>query len=222
MLTKLFAALLTVLLLTGSAPTQAKPVETAAIPQKTVVKEIQAPALPVETAENTEAVVEQTVTLLTAQEAEAIALAHAGLAAEQVTFSRSEFDKDDGAVQWEVEFRHEDWEYDYTVHAETGAILEWSKEYDPKTPTIVTEPPATEPSVTEPAEKELTAAEAKTIALAHAGLSETQVTRLKVEKDREKGVWVYEVEFRQGKLEYEYEIHAETGEILEWSKEIDD
>ena len=85
-----------------------------------------------------------------------------------------------------------------------------------------TEPIAATAPAAESAKQEVTAEQAKQIALAHAGLTAEQVTRLKVERDREKGIWVYEVEFRQGRWEYDYEIHVETGKVLEWDKEFDD
>ena len=67
---------------------------------------------------------------------------------------------------------------------------------------------------------EITAEEAKEIALKHAGLS--KATWVKAEKDRDDGVVKYEIEFRDGRMEYEYEIHAETGKILKAEKEYDD
>jgi len=65
-------------------------------------------------------------------------------------------------------------------------------------------------------------AAAKEAALAHAGLKESAVTYLTVEKDIENGVTVYEVEFHSGGYEYDYEIDAVTGKILKSDKEIDD
>ena len=69
-------------------------------------------------------------TRLTAKQAEDIALQHAGLRAETVTALRSVFDWDDGRPEWEVDFRVGRTEYEYTIHAETGRILEWDRDYD--------------------------------------------------------------------------------------------
>ena len=63
---------------------------------------------------------------------------------------------------------------------------------------------------------------AKSIALAHAGLTESQVTRLQVEKDRDDGRTVYEIEFQAGNMEYEYTIDAAAGDVLECEKDRDD
>lgn len=79
-----------------------------------------------------------------------------------------------------------------------------------------------QPQVAESAAGQLTADEAKAIALNHAGLTENQVTGLRAEYDVDDGIPEYEVEFRQGKTEYDYEIHAETGEIRSWDKDLDD
>ena len=61
--------------------------------------------------------------LLTAAEAEAIALAHAGLTVEEVVFDRTEIDREKGKTVYEVEFRKGNWEYSYEIDAETGKIL---------------------------------------------------------------------------------------------------
>lgn len=61
---------------------------------------------------------------------------------------------------------------------------------------------------------EITAEDAKAAALQSAGFTEAEVSRLRVTKDKEHGVKVYEVQFRAGDTEYEYEISAATGEVL--------
>ena len=71
-------------------------------------------------------------------------------------------------------------------------------------------------------ESDIDLEEAKKIALKHAGLKESEVTRLRAEKDRDDGRIKYEVEFREGRLEYDYEIDAETGKILKAEKDYDD
>ncbi len=68
----------------------------------------------------------------------------------------------------------------------------------------------------------ITADAAKLAALAEAGITEENVTKLKVKMDCEHRVMVYEVEFTYDGIEYEYEIHATTGEILDSEIEKDD
>lgn len=61
---------------------------------------------------------------------------------------------------------------------------------------------------------------AQQIALSDERLAENQVSKLKVRLKLDDGVWYYDVEFRTIALEYEYEIEAYTGAILD--KDIDD
>lgn len=59
------------------------------------------------------------------------------------------------------------------------------------------------------------------IAIDHAQVERSQLFDLSCELDEEDGVVVYQVEFECGQLEYEYEVHAETGEILHVEVEDD-
>lgn len=65
---------------------------------------------------------------LTLEEAQNIALKHAGFAADQVTALHTEYEIDHGVPQYDVEFHYGAWEYDYEIHAETGEILSYSKD----------------------------------------------------------------------------------------------
>ena len=64
--------------------------------------------------------------------------------------------------------------------------------------------------------------DAKTAAYAHAGVSESEVTRLKCELDRDHGSYKYEIEFNVGRTEYEYEVDAYSGAILKAEQDYDD
>lgn len=189
-----------------------------------------------ETGPDTPAATVNSTAPLSAADAQAIALEHCGLSADQVTDLRSRYDLDDGVPEYEIEFRQGDYEYDYTIHAETGKVLEWDKEYDPvKAPQTTeptkteTTPPAeqkpTEPNAPttpdEPKPERLTKEQAQTIALEHAGVTIEQVKGLETEYDVDDGVPEYSVEFYADGWEYDYEIHAETGKILNWERDTD-
>ena len=58
--------------------------------------------------------------------------------------------------------------------------------------------------------------------MAHAGLTESQVTGLKAERDQDDGRLQYEVEFKADGLEYEYTIDGSTGAVLEHEKDQND
>ena len=113
-------------------------------------------------------------------------------------------------IVYEVEFKSAGYEYDYEIDAKTGEILKAEKESDD------VEPPIPDTGNT------ITADEAKSIVLKHAGVKAENAVFDKTEKDHEDGRLVYEVEFKSAGYEYEYEIDAKTGEILKAEKDIDD
>ena len=61
---------------------------------------------------------------------------------------------------------------------------------------------------------------AKAIALADAGLTEEEVTFTKEKLDWDDGVAVYDIDFHTSDMEYEYEINAATGVIMDRSQEV--
>lgn len=63
--------------------------------------------------------------------------------------------------------------------------------------------------------------EARKTALSDAGVTEDQITGIRVKKDHEDGRQVYDVEFYSDNKEYDYEIDASTGEILSSDFEIE-
>ena len=65
----------------------------------------------------------------------------------------------------------------------------------------------------------LSAEEAREIALGHAGLAAGEADRLHAELEADERIPHYDIEFHHGHWEYEYEIHAETGDILSWEKD---
>ena len=163
-------------------------------------------------------------TPLTEAEAIAAALDHASLTESEVSDIRAYVERDDRRPHWEVHWRSGDWVYDFDIDPNTGAILEWDRDHEPvrktdkttnQTP-APTEPPA--PTETIPA-KELTREEAQAVALDHAGYTADQVKGLRTRRDNDDRTPTYEIEFRVGRYEYEYEIHAETGRILDFDRD---
>lgn len=67
---------------------------------------------------------------LSKEEAIAIALKDAGLKQSEVTQLRTELDYDNGRAEYEVDFRHDHWEYDYEIDGETGKILSSDKDWE--------------------------------------------------------------------------------------------
>ncbi len=66
--------------------------------------------------------------LITPEEAQAIALEHAGVTAEEVIGLHAVMEIDDGRQEYEVEFRVGHLEYDYEIDAATGQIISFDKD----------------------------------------------------------------------------------------------
>ena len=64
--------------------------------------------------------------------------------------------------------------------------------------------------------------EAKTIAVNKAGVSISNVTFKKAKMDHDDGRMVYEMEFYSGRTEYECEIDASTGTVLDFDFDYGD
>ncbi len=175
---------------------------------------------------------------ITREQALAIALQKAGLAESDLIRYEIEMDFDDdhiidgtrGVMVYEVELRTSTMKYEYELLAKDGAILEEEKK---ETGNKNNESNASgntgsngngnsngnsnsnEKETFPPATEHISRNDALAIAYADAGVTQSAVKRPEIELDLEKGTYVYEIEFKTADLEYEYTIHATTGEILE-------
>ena len=61
--------------------------------------------------------------------------------------------------------------------------------------------------------------QAKSIAAAHAEISESEIVFSKAKLENDDGRTVYEIEFYYGKIQYEYIIDAVSGTIIEYDFE---
>lgn len=69
--------------------------------------------------------------LISEEKAKEIALDHAGYEESEVRFFKVKLDRDDGRYEYEIEFRAEgNLEYDYTINAENGKIVEFDRDYE--------------------------------------------------------------------------------------------
>ena len=130
-----FLAFALVLSLTGCATADAAENEIPAAPAAAAAVEEKIPAAPAETLPPIpeEAPPVETAPVraekLTKEQAQQIALDHVGVAADQVTRLRTEYEIDDGIVQFDVEFRSGDWDHEFEIHAEDGRILSYDKDH---------------------------------------------------------------------------------------------
>ena len=123
---------------------------------------------------------------------------------------------DESPAHYEVEL-HTAWgEFEYLVDAYTGNVLSGQKDL------LATAPAGDEAAKPTVPTGDIGHAKAKSIALNHAGVSESKAYDMEIELDDEDGTLVYEVEFKSGNMEYSYEINAATGAILKHEAELED
>ena len=148
--------------------------------------------------------------------AKEIALSHAGLSSDQVTFVQANKDFDDGIQKYDIEFYCNGKEYDYEINASNGEIIQY--DYDMEYNYIPNNNTTNNQSNVNTTAN-ISAERAKEIALSHAGLASNQVTFQRIELDFDNGIQKYEIEFYYNYREYSYEIDANTGNILSYEQD---
>lgn len=139
------------------------------------------------------------------------ALDDAGVKAEDAVFIKAYYDSDDIVPHYDVKFEANGYEYEYEIKASDGSVLE--KDVDRER----------EAANSTPASNEyISADDANSIAFDHAGVEAADVKYSKAELDRDDLIVHYDVEFVAGDYEYEYEINAESGNVIAYDKEFND
>ena len=157
---------------------------------------------------------------------------YAGTAALDSVTAEVDAELDESPAHYEVELQTAWGEFEYLVDAYTGKVLSGQKDLlatastpnETTKPTQSVTPPAQSSQPVQPsgAAQDIGYAKAKSIALNHAGVSEDQAYDMDIELDDEDGRLIYEVEFKSGNMEYDYEIDAATGAILKHEAELED
>ena len=146
---------------------------------------------------------------VTLEEAKEIALNHAGLSADGVTFIKGKLERDDGREKYDIEFYTSDFkEYDYEIDPQTGEIL--SYDYD-------AEDYAPQKSSTGNSNA-ITEAKAKEIAVAQVSGATVDDIR-EWEADYDDGRLEYEGKIYDADTEYEFTIDGYSGSIISWETE---
>lgn len=154
-------------------------------------------------------------TVIDQETAKKAALDNAGLSESDVTDWKVERDWDDGRLEYEIEFWCGTTEYDCTVDGHTGAVLKCGIDHHGYSGSGH-HSDSHHSGTTVTATADIGQEAAKAAALKHAGLTESQTTKMKVKQDWDDGRLEYEVEFESGRMEYEYTIDGATGAILEY------
>lgn len=173
--------------------------------------------------------------IISVAKAKKIALNHAGVKAKNAKFTKVKLERDDGRTKYDVEFYSNSIEYNYDISATSGKILDFEREYE-RSPTNKNKGTVknnnkstgfankTSNKVTnnKSSSSIISADKAKKIALNHAGVNANNVTFIKAELDRDDGIIKYEVEFLSNNIDFDYEINASNGKIINFEKEHED
>lgn len=155
--------------------------------------------------------------------AKEIALQDLGVSEADVKITKAKLDYDNQKMVYEIEFINNNIEYEYDIDALTGAIIYVDREYERKQNTTTQTTTSTTTTVNNTGVNNLIGEEkAKQIALSNAGVSQNDVTGYRIKRDYDDGIVKYEIDFYVGNVEYEYDIDANTGAVLEANKDLED
>lgn len=172
------------------------------------------------------------------------ALKDAGLTSQEADFSAAGLDSKNGTFYYQVIFTANGEEQEYDIDAVTGVVIEKKTlsgaENAQETTAALAASSAQDPSSSEAGQEAAAAAsssaqtpsaeaslpsseiEPLSIALAHAGLTQDQVSRSRIEEDFDDGLHIYEVEFFSADgVEYSYDIKADDGTILSFDQDAE-
>lgn len=170
------------------------------------------------------------------EEAQEAALKAADIEAADADISATTLSEVAGVACYKVEFTSGEYAYSYTINAQTGAVMEMSSQ-EQNAQTSGTQTETADPAASAPAQTSGSAsaqaqtsaaapaqnatgtgtvdeAAAQKIALEHAGVKAADATITKSKLDYEDGRQVYDIEWYAGGAKYDYEIAADTGEII--------
>ena len=146
---------------------------------------------------------------ITVETATSTALADAGLSASDVTFTKQRYEREDGIFVYEIDFFTSSAKYDYEINASTGEIYSRSVETF-----------QTGGNWGNSGTSYIGVDAAKSAALSHAGISNSSgVTFGKAKLENDDGYTLYEIEFYANGMEYDYNIDAFSGAVLEYDSE---
>lgn len=153
--------------------------------------------------------------------AKSAAIEAAGFSADEVSFLSAELDSRNGIEYYDIDFSADGKEYDFDIDALTGMVIgSESPELAKKSvePKATEEVPAPDSSEKKASSKEISEAEAKKIALAQVpGAKESDIRGFEVDYDD--GRLEYEGSIYFNEMEYEFEIDGFSGAIRSWEVE---
>ncbi len=151
-----------------------------------------------------------------------VALGHAGVSRENaVMFGAPSLDEENGKPHYDIEFGYNGFKYDYEIAVADGSVVKAEKETEKvNVPVNEKTPENAEAPVSKNNNKGYISVEdAKQKALDDAGVKFEDAVFLKAYYDSDDIVPHYDVKFESNGYEYEYEVKASDGSVLE--KDVD-
>ena len=145
------------------------------------------------------------------QNTKEIALADAGITEADVLAILAKRDFDDGRIVYDVDFYSQNQEFDYEIDAVTGAII--SRDFEIEDDFLY----QSQITGNGAAAGTISMEQATAIVLNRVSGATAQNVFMKL--DHDDGYLKYEGEVYYNGVEYEFELNAQTGDVLEWSEE---
>ena len=142
------------------------------------------------------------------------ALEAAGVSESDASRLRISKDRDDGRVVYEIRFDVDQTEYDYDVLASDGQILSSDVE-------LRNDDRDDDDDRNRGSNADVAISREEAIDIALAKVSGATESDIRIELDHDDGRYKYEGDIIYERVEYDFEIDADSGEILEWSQERD-
>lgn len=164
----------------------------------------------------------QTGKVMSTDEAIAIAKTKAAGVVKEI-----ELGEDDGRKVYEIEMKDDEFEYDIELDAVTGEVLEFEKDRHRRVNQNVKTKTDHSLTVVQPASEKQVVASTGKQQKQKGRLSKEQVLAIAnkhasgVVTDFELDDYKYEIEMRDGNIEYELEIHAYSGVVLSFERDDD-
>ena len=142
------------------------------------------------------------------------ALEAAGVSESDASRLRISKDRDDGRVVYEIRFDVDQTEYDYDVLASDGQILSSDVE-------LRNDDRDVDDDRNRGSNADVAISREEAIDIALAKVSGATESDIRIELDHDDGRYKYEGDIIYERVEYDFEIDANSGDVLEWSEERD-
>lgn len=176
---------------------------------------------------NTVLAAEDKAAAVDAAGAETIAFEDADITADMAEHVRTKEEREHGENVYEVSFTVDGVEYEYLIREDDGMILEWEMDGRDLGDAVAEESlkdslenaSGSEDKSSGKSDSLIGLKRAKEIVLSDAGLDAANVSFSKIKFEKDSRQVIYEVEFYQGRQEYEYKLDAYSGEILKMERD---